>query len=156
MSRPQQFRLANALVGFVHRPFTKLEKRLGRNGEMLLPRGDPRRACAGRTAGDRLGADECRRTGPEGGRVTDAGTVHAALFGLKNGRTNWDRHTVVVVVDEAAMLDSRVTGELRPVPSPTRLLRPCCPVRKRPQALPRQRCACRCTGAQGNRFSRIF
>jgi Ti-type conjugative transfer relaxase TraA len=42
---------------------------------------------------------------------SEAGTVHAALFGLKNGRTQWDRHTVVVV-DEAAMLDTRVTGEL--------------------------------------------
>ena len=41
----------------------------------------------------------------------EAGTVHSALFGLKNGRTAWDRRTVVVV-DEAAMLDSRVTGEL--------------------------------------------
>ncbi len=42
---------------------------------------------------------------------TEAGTVHSALFGLKNGRTSWDRRTVVVV-DEAAMLDNRVTGEL--------------------------------------------
>ena len=42
---------------------------------------------------------------------SEAGTVHAELFRLKNGRTNWDRRTVVVV-DEAAMLDSRVTGEL--------------------------------------------
>ena len=42
---------------------------------------------------------------------TEAGTVHAALFRLKNGRTRWDRDTVVMV-DEAAMLDSRVTGEL--------------------------------------------
>jgi len=41
----------------------------------------------------------------------EAGTVHAALFGLKNGRTSWDRRTVLVV-DEAAMLDSRVTGEV--------------------------------------------
>ncbi len=41
----------------------------------------------------------------------EAGTVHAALFGLKNGRTSWDCRTVVVV-DEAAMLDSRVTGEV--------------------------------------------
>jgi Ti-type conjugative transfer relaxase TraA len=41
----------------------------------------------------------------------DAGTVHSALFRLKNGRTAWDRDTVVVV-DEAAMLDTRVTGEL--------------------------------------------
>ncbi len=42
---------------------------------------------------------------------TEAGTVHAALFGIKNGRTSWDRRTVLVV-DEAAMLDSRVTGEV--------------------------------------------
>jgi Ti-type conjugative transfer relaxase TraA len=41
----------------------------------------------------------------------EAGTVHAALFALKNGRTRWDRHTVVIV-DEAAMLDARVTGAL--------------------------------------------
>jgi len=41
----------------------------------------------------------------------ESGTVHAALFRLKNGRTAWDRRTVVVV-DEAAMLDTRVTGEL--------------------------------------------
>jgi len=42
----------------------------------------------------------------------EAGTVHAALFGIKNGRSpGWDRRTVLVV-DEAAMLDSRVTGEL--------------------------------------------
>jgi Ti-type conjugative transfer relaxase TraA len=41
----------------------------------------------------------------------EAGTVHAALFALKNGRTSWDRHTVVIV-DEAAMLDARVTGAL--------------------------------------------
>ena len=42
---------------------------------------------------------------------TDAATAHAELFRLKNGRTSWDRRTVVIV-DEAAMLDSRVTGEL--------------------------------------------
>ncbi|WP_158743033.1 AAA family ATPase [Acidisphaera sp. L21] len=41
----------------------------------------------------------------------EARTVHAALFAIKNGRADWDRHTVVVV-DEAAMLDTRVTGEL--------------------------------------------
>lgn len=41
---------------------------------------------------------------------TEAATVHAALFRLKNGRTSRDWRTVVV--DEAAMLDSRVTGEL--------------------------------------------
>lgn len=41
----------------------------------------------------------------------EAGTVHAALFALKNGRTAWDRRTVAVV-DEAAMLDTRVLGEL--------------------------------------------
>jgi len=41
----------------------------------------------------------------------ETGTVHSALFALKNGRTAWDSRTVLVV-DEAAMLDSRVTGEL--------------------------------------------
>ncbi len=42
----------------------------------------------------------------------EAGTVHSALFGIKNGRSpGWDKHTVLVV-DEGAMLDSRVTGEL--------------------------------------------
>ncbi len=42
----------------------------------------------------------------------EAGTVHAALFAIKNGRSpRWDKRTVLVV-DEAAMLDSRVTGEL--------------------------------------------
>jgi hypothetical protein len=41
----------------------------------------------------------------------EASTAHAALFRLKNGRTSWDRNTVVVV-DEAAMLDTRITGEL--------------------------------------------
>jgi Ti-type conjugative transfer relaxase TraA len=42
---------------------------------------------------------------------SEAGTAHAALFALKNGRTEWGRQTVVIV-DEAAMLDSRITGEL--------------------------------------------
>jgi Ti-type conjugative transfer relaxase TraA len=42
---------------------------------------------------------------------SESGTVHAGLFGLKNGRTRWDRNTVVVV-DEAAMLDTPVTAEL--------------------------------------------
>jgi ATP-dependent exoDNAse (exonuclease V) alpha subunit len=41
----------------------------------------------------------------------EAGTVHAELFRLKNGRTQWNARTVVIV-DEAAMLDSRITGEL--------------------------------------------
>jgi len=41
----------------------------------------------------------------------EAGTVHAELFRLKNGRTRWD-HDTVVIVDEAAMLDTRITGEL--------------------------------------------
>jgi Ti-type conjugative transfer relaxase TraA len=41
----------------------------------------------------------------------EASTVHAALFALKNGRSEWSRHTVVIV-DEAAMLDARITGEL--------------------------------------------
>jgi len=41
----------------------------------------------------------------------ETGTVHSALFALKNGRAAWDSRTVLVV-DEAAMLDSRITGEL--------------------------------------------
>ena len=40
-----------------------------------------------------------------------ASTVHAELFRLKNGRAAWDKSTVVIV-DEAAMLDTRVTREL--------------------------------------------
>ena len=40
-----------------------------------------------------------------------AATVHSELFRLKNGRATWDARTLVVV-DEAAMLDSRITGEL--------------------------------------------
>jgi Ti-type conjugative transfer relaxase TraA len=40
-----------------------------------------------------------------------ASTVHAELFRLKNGRSIWDKSTVVIV-DEAAMLDTRVTREL--------------------------------------------
>jgi Ti-type conjugative transfer relaxase TraA len=40
-----------------------------------------------------------------------AGTVHAELFALKNGRVRWGSRTLVVV-DEAAMLDSQVTGAL--------------------------------------------
>jgi Ti-type conjugative transfer relaxase TraA len=45
------------------------------------------------------------------GGFKEARTVHAALFAIKNGRAAWDKHTVVVV-DEAAMLDTHVTGEL--------------------------------------------
>ena len=51
-------------------------------------------------------AENLRRDG-----FAEAGTVHAELFRLKNGRTQWDRRTVVIV-DEAAMLDTRITGEL--------------------------------------------
>jgi Ti-type conjugative transfer relaxase TraA len=40
-----------------------------------------------------------------------ASTVHAELFRLKNGRAIWDKSTVVIV-DEAAMLDTRITREL--------------------------------------------
>jgi ATP-dependent exoDNAse (exonuclease V) alpha subunit len=45
------------------------------------------------------------------GGFAEATTVHAELFRLKNGRTAWNARTVVIV-DEAAMLDSRITGEL--------------------------------------------
>ncbi|MER8555988.1 AAA family ATPase [Mesorhizobium sp. M1217] len=38
-------------------------------------------------------------------------TVHAELFRLKNGRAQWD-HRTLVVVDEAAMMDAKVTGEV--------------------------------------------
>lgn len=41
----------------------------------------------------------------------EARTVHAALFAIKNGRTELDKRTVLIV-DEAAMLDTKVTGEL--------------------------------------------
>jgi Ti-type conjugative transfer relaxase TraA len=41
----------------------------------------------------------------------EAATVHATLFALKNGRTSWDRRTVVII-DEAAMLSSTLTGAL--------------------------------------------
>ena len=48
----------------------------------------------------------------KGDGFAEAGTVHAALFAIKNGRSpGWDKRTVLVV-DEAAMLDSRITGEL--------------------------------------------
>ena len=43
----------------------------------------------------------------------EASTVHAALFALKNGRSTWDRHTVVIV-DEAAMLDGSPANCSRP------------------------------------------
>jgi hypothetical protein len=38
---------------------------------------------------------------------THAKTVHAELFALNNGRTSWDQKTVVMV-DEAAMLDTKL------------------------------------------------
>ena len=41
----------------------------------------------------------------------EARTVHAALFAIKNGKTELDRRTVLIV-DEAAMLDTKVMGEL--------------------------------------------
>ena len=41
----------------------------------------------------------------------EAGTLHSALFRVKNGLTRWDRNTVVMV-DEAAMLGAQITGEL--------------------------------------------
>ena len=40
-----------------------------------------------------------------------AATVHSELFRIKNGRVTWSAKTLVVV-DEAAMLDARITGEL--------------------------------------------
>jgi AAA domain/Relaxase/Mobilisation nuclease domain len=40
-----------------------------------------------------------------------AATIHAELFALNNGRISWDRKTVVVV-DEAAMIDTRLMSLL--------------------------------------------
>ena len=40
-----------------------------------------------------------------------AGTVHSELFALKNGRRQWDDRTVVMV-DEAAMIDTKLMAEL--------------------------------------------
>ena len=52
--------------------------------------------------------------GPAGfGRpgLVRSSTVHAELFRLKNGRAQWDRRTLIVV-DEAAMMDAKITGEV--------------------------------------------
>lgn len=40
-----------------------------------------------------------------------AATLHSELFALKNGRTQWDGRTVVMV-DEAAMVDTKLMAEL--------------------------------------------
>lgn len=40
-----------------------------------------------------------------------AATIHSELFALKNGRRSWDSRTVVMV-DEAAMLDTKLMAEL--------------------------------------------
>jgi len=42
---------------------------------------------------------------------TEARTIHSALFALKNARDKWDRKTVVMV-DEAAMIGTKIMGEL--------------------------------------------
>jgi Ti-type conjugative transfer relaxase TraA len=41
----------------------------------------------------------------------NSGTVHSALFALNNGRQQWDNRTVVMV-DEAAMIDTKIMAEL--------------------------------------------
>ncbi len=41
----------------------------------------------------------------------ESGTVHSALFKLRNGLDEWDENTVVMV-DEAAMMGAMITGEL--------------------------------------------
>ena len=38
-------------------------------------------------------------------------TVHSALFALKNDKDRWNKHTVIIV-DEAAMMDTKIMGEL--------------------------------------------
>jgi Ti-type conjugative transfer relaxase TraA len=40
-----------------------------------------------------------------------AGTVHSELFALNNGRRQWDNRTIVMV-DEAAMIDTKLMAEL--------------------------------------------
>ena len=42
---------------------------------------------------------------------TRAATIHSELFALKNGRTAWDRRTVVMV-DEAAMIDTKLMAQV--------------------------------------------
>jgi Ti-type conjugative transfer relaxase TraA len=42
---------------------------------------------------------------------TEAKTVHAALFALKNGRDKWNKKTVLMV-DEAAMIGTKIMAEL--------------------------------------------
>ena len=42
-----------------------------------------------------------------GDGFAQAATVHSELFALNNGRTSWHRRTVVIV-DEAAMLDTKL------------------------------------------------
>ncbi|PZX14310.1 AAA domain-containing protein [Palleronia aestuarii] len=69
----------------------------------------------GRSAGASrsAGANRTASDGPGPGPLREgrAATVHSELFRLKNGHVSWDARTLVVV-DEAAMLDARVTGEL--------------------------------------------
>ncbi|MEI9425977.1 AAA family ATPase [Mesorhizobium sp. Cs1299R1N1] len=62
---------------------------------------------------DRAGFDRPGFDAADFGRAGFArsSTVHAELFRLKNGRVQWDRRTLVVV-DEAAMMDAKVTGEV--------------------------------------------
>ena len=44
-------------------------------------------------------------------RFSHAATLHSELYALKHGRAKWDRNTVLIV-DEAAMADAKITGEL--------------------------------------------
>jgi Ti-type conjugative transfer relaxase TraA len=80
----------------------------------------PTNAVAQDLAADGFGPGAGPGAGPAAGQGTRQGvdsrpgraaTVHSELFGLKNGRVAWSARTLVVV-DEAAMLDARVTGEL--------------------------------------------
>jgi hypothetical protein len=47
----------------------------------------------------------------KGGGFARTGTVHSELFALNNGRARWDDRTVVMV-DEAAMLDTKIMAML--------------------------------------------
>ncbi|MBP1806914.1 AAA family ATPase [Rubellimicrobium aerolatum] len=72
----------------------------------------PTNAVAQDLAADGFGAGAGSGVGPVAvARPGRAATVHSELFRLKNGRVTWGARTLVVV-DEAAMCDARVTGEL--------------------------------------------
>ena len=77
-------------------------------GKSYTMAADPRSLRSGRLSRDRPRPrpTRSRRTCSADG-FGHAGTVHSELFALNNGRTSWDAKTVVMV-DEAAMLDTKL------------------------------------------------